>query len=220
MKIILTLILLILTFFPSYPQSVSNVQDPAAEPYLRILSEMFNPDKAVQLEFKYEAISLTDNSSSGDFGSVIIKGPKYKLKLEDGEMYYNGEKLWVYNKAAEEVYTSLPKEGNKEQYFIDPFRLLSKYKDHFKYKLMNDVTVDSRKYTLVELYPNDLKSNYSILRVLMSKSANDLYSIEYQQKNGVIYKIYINEIISPIKISDSAFTWDPAAHPDVLEIEM
>jgi outer membrane lipoprotein carrier protein len=220
MKILFTCLFLAIPFYFCASQRTANAQDPAAEPYLKNLSKLFDPDKKIQIEFRYEVDSQPDSSKTSDFGSVIIKGSKYKLKLEDGEMYYNGEKLWVYNINAAEVYSSIPKDENKEQMLIDPFRLLSRYRENYKYKLKNEATLNGKKYIYLELYPKKLETNYSILRIFLDKTNNNLYSLELQQKNGIIYKIFVNEILNPVKIDDSVFSWDAAAHPDVLEVEM
>jgi outer membrane lipoprotein-sorting protein len=221
MKILLTFFLLVFSFFFSaYSQNISNVQDPAAEPYLNSLSKLFDPQKAFQVEFKYEVESKAEGTKVNDYGSVIIKGQKYKLNLEDGEMYYNGEKLWVYNKAAGEVYSSFPKGDNIDQMILDPFRLLSKYKEYYKYRLKDDVMITEKQYVHLELYPKNLETSYSILRIYINKKNGELFSLELQQKNGVFYRIYVSEIINPIKMDDSAFSWNASAHPDVLEIEM
>ena len=220
MKVSLFLLLLLIPFYPAVSQKSEIMQDPTAEPFLDDLAKFFNPEKTIQIEFKYEVESLKDSSITSDFGYVIIKGPKYKLKLEDGEMYYNGQKLWVYNINAEEVYSSIPKETNKDQMILDPFRLLSKYKDYYKYRKKNDVEISGKSYINLELYPIKLETNYSVLKIVLDKDTHQMFSLELQQKNGIIYRIYIKEFIEMLKIDDSAFSWDASLHPDVLEVEM
>jgi outer membrane lipoprotein carrier protein len=221
MKILLSFFLSVFSFFlPAFSQNVVNVQDPGAEPYLNKLSKLFDPQKAFQVEFKYEVESKVEGTKVNDHGSVVIKGKKYKLNLEDGEMYYNGEKLWVYNKAAGEVYSSVPKPDNLDQMILDPFRLLSKYKEYYKYRLKDDVMIAEKQYVHIELYPKNLETSYSILRIYINKKGGELFSIELQQKDGVYYRIYISEIINSVKVEDSVFSWNASAHPDVLEVEM
>lgn len=221
MKILFHSILLYFLYLcPAYTQDISIVQDPSAEPYLNSLANLLDPQKTFQVSFKYEVESKAEGTTVSDYGSVIIKGQKYKLNLDDGEMYFNGEKLWVYNIAAGEVYSSYPGGDNMDQMILDPFRLLSKYKDYYKYSMKDDVKIAEQLYVHLELYPKNLETNYSILRIYINKKNGDLYSLELQQKNGVIYKIYVSEIINNVKVNDSAFSWDGSAHPEILEIEM
>jgi len=207
-------------FILVFPQNISNVQDPAAEPYLNSLSKLFDPRNAFLVKFKYEVESKTEGSKLTDNGSVIIKGQKYKLSLEESEMFFNGEKLWVYNKTSEEVYLSIPKGENMDQMILDPFRLLSKYKEFYKYRLKDDLLIKEKLYVHLELYPANRETSYSVLRIYINKKNNQLYSLELQQKNGVYYRIYVNEIQNNVKADDLEFSWNKSLHPDVLEIEM
>ena len=214
------ILLYLLNFLPVCSQKISNVQDPAAEPYLNSLSQLLDPKKVFQVKFKYEIESKTEGVKMNDNGSVIVKGQKYKLILDESEMLYNGEKLWVYNKTNAEVYLSSPKENNVDQMILDPFRLLSRYKEFYKYRLKDDLIINNISYVHLELYPENLETSYSILRIYINKKNNQLYSLELQQKNGIFYRIFVNEIQNNIKADDSEFTWNSSLHPDVLEIEM
>jgi outer membrane lipoprotein-sorting protein len=195
-------------------------QDLNAEPYLKNISDLFDPALALQIEFKYDIDTPEPPSKVSDYGSIIIKGDKYKLKTEDGEIYFNGKTLWVYNLAATEVYKSIPETESMDDMLLAPFRLIKDYKKYYKYRLKDDVNLSGVIYAQVELYPIDLKTNYSILKVFVNKKTGGLYSFSMQQKTGVLYTIYSREIIKDVKISESAFSWDSSLHPDVLEVEM
>jgi len=196
------------------------VQDPAAEPYLEEVSKLFDPSKVLQIEFKYEVNTPDPPSTVSDYGSIIIKGEKYKLKTDDGEMYFNGKTLWVYNLAATEVYKSIPEAESMDDMLLAPFRLIKDYRTYYKYRLRDDVVLSGTSFAQVELYPKDLKTSYSIMKVLINKKNGMFYSFSMQQKNGVLYTIFFREIIKDVKISESAFTWNKSLFPDVLEIEL
>jgi len=217
MKIFL-IITFISFFYDSYGQVL--VQDAAAEPYLEEISKLFNPDKALQIEFQYEINTPVPPSKVTDYGSIIIKGEKYKLKTEDGEMYFNGKTLWVYNLAAKEVYKSIPETESMDGMLLAPFRLIKDFRKYYKYQLKDEITHSGINYVQIELFPIDLKTSYSIMRILVNKKTGMFYSFSMQEKNGIIYTIYSREIIKDIKISEGTFSWSASLHPDVLEIEM
>jgi outer membrane lipoprotein carrier protein len=196
------------------------VQDVNAEPFLEQISKLFDPDKALQIEFKYDIDTPEPRSKVSDYGSIIIKGDKYKLKTEDGEMYFNGKTLWVYNIAAKEVYKSIPETESLDDMLMAPFRLIKDYRKYYKYRLKDDVVQFGSVFAQIELYPVELKTSYAILRVLVNKKNGSFYSISMQQKNGVIFTIYSREIIKNVKINESAFSWNKTLYPDVLEVDM
>jgi outer membrane lipoprotein carrier protein len=217
------LILAFITFCAnSFAQSNTDalVQDPEAEPYLEEISKLFDPAKALEIEFKYDVDTPEPPSKVSDYGSIIIKGDKYKLKTDDGEMYFNGKTLWVYNTSSKEVYKSIPEAESMDDMLLAPFRLIKDYRTYYKYKIKDDVSLTGTVYAQIELYPKELKTSYSIMRVLINKKTGLFYSFAMQQKNGVVYTIYAREIIKDVKIAESTFTWDPLLHPDVLEVEM
>ena len=214
------LVLLVLSNHLFSQTDTSVLQDPAAEPYLDRIAELFNEKDAYQLEFRYEVESTTENYKVEDYGSVIIKGQKYKLKTEEGEVFYDGIKMWTYNPSNKEVYITTPEANDMDQLLTVPFVLMNRYRDYFKYKLKGDVTIDSKIYNEIELYPINLDCSYSSLKIQIEKSSGRLYSFTLQQKNGVYFRIFVTEIIRNIKIPDNTFTWNKAQNPDILIIEL
>ena len=219
MKSIFTILSLFSTFIIS-AQDPANTQDPKADPYLSTISKLFNTNNPYQVEFKYEIYSAMEDAKVADYGTIIIQEDKYKLKTEDSEVYFNGQYLWSYNRINEEVYQSEPAENSEDQIFSDPFRLLANYKDFFKYRLLGSKNIDGLKLIEIDLYPVDLETPYSIIKLLVISTGESLYSIKVKQKNGIDLTIYITDIIQNIKISDSVFSWDESAFPNVLLIEM
>lgn len=221
MKII-NLLIILFAFLPflSAQKEAVKVQDPMAEPILEQLSEFFSSEKAYHIEFKYVIESKPDNYKTEDYGSVIVQGEKYKLKIEDGEVIYNGVKMWTYNPENNEVYVSTPDSGNLDQMILAPFILLTRYKDYFKYRFMGESKSLSKTVYDIELYPINLDSNFSILKIQTDKSSGKLHSFVLQQKNGIYYTVQIKEMITNVKISSDTFEWKKELYPDALIIEL
>jgi len=202
-----------------FAQEAANIQDPQAEPYLETISKKFRTDSPYQVEFKYEIYSLMEDAKVSDYGRIIIQAEKYKLKTEDTEVYFNGQTLWSYNITNEEVYQSEPSENSGDRIFSDPFRLLANYKEFFKYKFAGEKNVDGKILYEINLYPKDLETPYSVIKLLTTSNKN-LYSINIKQKNGIDLNIFITDLILDIKIPESVFSWDEASHKNVMLIEM
>ena len=203
-----------------FSQDEIKSQDPLAVPFLENISKNFKTDLPYQAEFRYEIYSPVEDAKISDYGSIIVKGIKYKLKTEDAEVYFNGEHLWVYNIANAEVYKSTPTPGNMDQMLADPFRLLGNYSEYYKYLYKGKKTINGITYSEIDLYPIDLNSGYSILKILCSENGKNIYSITLKQKNGTEITAYLNEIIRNLNIKENTFTWDESANPEVMLIEM
>jgi len=216
---VLVLSLLSISLF-AQDQNSSLVQDPGAVPYLDNLAKLFSEESAFQVEFKYEIISKVNEAKVSDYGSVIVKGEKYKMKTEDTEVYFDGTTLWSYNVPAGEVYVSQPDSGSTGQTLTDPFTLIGNYKKYYKYRYKGEKIIAGKTYQEIDLYPADLDTNYSILRLLVYNGGKSIYSFTVQQKNGIDIRILVTDVIRNLKINSQTFEWDEAAHPDVLVIEM
>ena len=206
--------------FAAYSQDEIKSQDPLAEPYLENIAKNFRTDKAYQAEFRYEIYSSVENARMGDYGSIIVKENKYKLRTEDTEILFNGQYLWVYNREAAEVYKSTPLEGDMDQMLADPFRLLGNYREYYKYLYKGEKKIEGLSYSEIDLYPIDLESGYSILRVVCRNKGESIYSISLKQKNGTEITAFITDIVHNLTITDTLFNWDEQANPDILVIEM
>lgn len=218
MKLLFSIISLFASF-TLIAQDANLIQDQQAEPYLINISKKFSTESPYQIEFKYEIYSIMEDAKVSDYGTIIIKSEKYKLKTEDTEVYFNGKTLWSYNIINGEVYQSEPSENSGDKIFSDPFRLLANYKEYFKYKFLGEKMVDGKIMYGIDLYPKDLETPYSIIKLTTTKE-KELYSLNIKQKNGIDLKIFITDMIENINIPESVFSWDEASHPNVLLIEM
>jgi len=216
------LLLILMISVPGYLfcQDPIKSQDPSAEPYLENIASSLNANSPYQVEFKYEIYSAMEDATVSDFGSIIVKDKKYKLKTEDMEVLYNGRYLWVHNLQAAEVYQSEPSEGDTDQMLADPFRLMGNFRNNYKYLYKGDQKINGTTYAEIDLYPAEIESGYSIIRILCNEGGNNIHSITLRQKNGTEITAFINEIIRNISVPDSVFSWNAETKPDVLLIEM
>ncbi len=200
-------------------QDQPSMQDPSAEIYLNKIAVEYSGKTPLQIEFRYEIYSGREDASVSDYGSLIIKDSNYKLKTEDTEVFFNGEKMWTYLRANEEVYQSTPEPGSVDPMMSNPFSLLSNYREYYKYQNKGETEFEGKKLTEIDLYPKELNTNYSILRLRIGKDGI-LHSLTMKQKDGINITVTINELIRNITVSDATFEWDESKHPDVLVIEM
>lgn len=212
-------IILIFSGIMSQAQTQPSMQDPSAEIYLEKIAGEYSGITPIQIEFKYEIYSGREDARISDYGSLIIKDSNYKLKTEDTEVFFNGEKMWTFLRANEEVYLSTPEPGSVDPMMSNPFSLLSNFREYYKYQNKGEVEYRGKKLTEIDLYPKELNTHYSILRLRIGKDGL-LHSLTMKQKDGIDITVIINELIRNITVSDATFEWDESKHPDVLVIEM
>ena len=162
--------------------------DPRAIKILDSFSSNASRAPSVSMVFRMISTNLMENTSDTLNGSIILSRDKYKLSLGDNIVWYNGETNWNYLTAEKEVTITRP--DKKDQSFQSrPSEIFSMYKSGYKSKLIED---KSDVY-IIDLYPEDIKSDLIRVRLSMIKSDLTLSSLEYKRRDGLTITLQISE---------------------------
>jgi outer membrane lipoprotein-sorting protein len=208
----ITAILLFLILFPHY---LIGQNDQEAIKILDKFSE--NAQKAPSVSIRFDLITnnLTDNKIDTLKGSVILNKDKYKLTLPDNIVWFNGETSWSYLPAEQEV--TITKANRKDNTFQNrPSMIFTMYKKDYKSRLIEE---RSDSY-LIDLYPEDLKSDLMRVRLSIGKSLLNLISLEYKRKDGVVSMLHVLEYDLKTKPDAATFIFQPEKFKGVEVIDM
>jgi len=170
---------------------------------------------SVSMKFKLITTNQTDNTKDTLEGSVIISKDKYKLDLPDNMVWFNGETSWSYLPAEKEV--TIAKADKKDNSFQSrPSLIFSLYKKGYKSRLIEE---KSDSY-IIDLYPEDIKSELLRVRLSIAKPMLNLISLEYKRKDGVIVTLQVNEYDLKVKPEPGAFIFQPGNFKGVEIIDM
>ena len=73
---------------------------------------------------------------------------------------------------------------------------------------------------VVDLYPEDIKSDLVRIRLAIGKSGSDLMGAEYKMKDGIIVYLVVNEYSLKTKPDPATFTFNPQNYIGVEIIDM
>ena len=157
---------------------------------------------SVSMEFRMITTDLTENTSDTLDGSIILCKDKYKLILSDNITLFNGETIWNYLPAENEVTITRP--DNKDHSFQNhPSEIFNMYKSGYKSRLIEEKT-DS---DIIDLYPEDIKSDLVRVRLSLNKSNLNLQSLEYKRRDGMIITLHIREYNLKLKPDPDTFVF-------------
>jgi outer membrane lipoprotein-sorting protein len=91
---------------------------------------------------------------------------------------------------------------------INPLLLMKSYQTDFKMRYIGTVQEGNLSCEKVELYPNDLKSNYSIVTLLVEKNTLQPKSISLKGKDGLTTTFVIKNLDHSKTIADEEFVFD------------
>lgn len=161
-----------------------------------------NAQKAPSVSIKFDLITKnqTDNKIDTLKGSVILNKDKYKLTLPDNIVWFNGETSWSYLPAEQEV--TINKANRKDNTFQSrPSMIFTMYKKDYKSRLIEE----KPDFYIIDLYPEDLKSDLMRVRLSIGKSLLNLISLEYKRKDGVVSILHVLEYDLKLKPSTDTF---------------
>ncbi|MBK9391065.1 MAG: hypothetical protein IPN68_13070 [Bacteroidetes bacterium] len=155
---------------------------------------------SISMKFKLANDDLAENSKDTLNGSVIISKDKYKLDLPDNIVWFNGDVSWSYLPAEKEV--TITKPDKKDNSFQNkPSGIFTMYKKGYKIRLIDD----NAAMSIIDLYPEDIKSEIIRVRLSIGKAATDLKSLEYKRNDGVVLTVLVTEYNLKFKPDQDTF---------------
>jgi outer membrane lipoprotein-sorting protein len=170
---------------------------------------------SISMKFKLANEDLAENSKDTLNGSVIISKDKYKLDLPDNIVWFNGDVSWSYLPAEKEV--TITKPDKKDNSFQNkPSGIFTMYKKGYKIRLIDD----NATMSIIDLYPEDIKSEIIRVRLTIGKAATDLKSLEYKRNDGVVLTVQVIEYNLKFKPDQDTFTFKPEKYKGVEVVDM
>ena len=191
----------------------------------KILDKLARKNKSyetIQADFSvtYTNLQAKDQSNTSD-GKIIMKGDKYKLKLNKSTIYYNGKTQWNHLHDVSEVNISEPVQDKSEQDIINhPNKIFELYTRDFKYKYLEKTSENNQTYDVIDLYPKNLEKDYSRIRLKINAEEPQIHSAKLFGKDGSRFTITIENMEVNKEIPDSTFVFKEEEHPDVEVIDM
>jgi outer membrane lipoprotein carrier protein len=170
---------------------------------------------SVSIKFQLVTVDLAENTKDSLTGSVILSKDKYKLDLPDNITWFNGETSWNYLPAEKEV--TIARADKKDNSFQNrPSAIFSIYKNGYKSRLVED---NAESY-IIDLYPEDIKSDLIMVRLSIGKPQMNLLSLDYKKRDGKVITLYVLEYNLKLKPEPDTFTFRPEKFKGVEVIDI
>lgn len=209
---------LIITYFFAALLLVTKVSGQNEQEAVKILDKFSAKALAapsVSMSFNLVKNDQIENSTDTIKGSIILSRDKYWLDLKDNITWFNGETVWSYLPAEKEV--TITKADKKDNSFQNrPSAIFSLYKKGYKNRLIEE----KPESYIIDLYPEDIKSDLLRVRLSIGKSLLDLKSLEYKQRDGIVITIYVNDYNLKVKPEPETFNFQIGKYKGVEVIDM
>lgn len=170
---------------------------------------------ALSMKFNLITVNQPENSNDTVTGSITMAKDQYKLELPDNITWYNGSSSWNYLIAEKEVTVTKP-DKKDESFMGRPSAIFTVYKKGFKTRFIEE---NATSY-VIDLYPEDIKSDLVRIRLAIGKTASELAEAEYKRKDGVTIYLVVKEYNLKNKADPSIFTFNSQNYKGVEIIDM
>lgn len=188
--------------------------DPQAKKLLQSLRSDYEGYNSLQVDFEL-VINLPEQEQEVQKGKMIQKGSQYFVDMPSQAIYNNGENLWLYLKNNQEV--QLNNADSEEGAMMSPRDLLASFDNgDYVYAITDERKIDGEAQTVIDFKPLDDMSEYSKMTVFLGAGGKELRKISILAKDGSRFTLSIIGLKPNIKISDSIFSFDESAYPDVI----
>lgn len=163
-------------------------------------------------EFSYVLENQQENIKQETNGSVTVEGDKYKLNYLEAEQLFDGQKTYTIVPDNEEV--TISSADDEEGYGINPSKLLSFYKDGYRYEWDIKQKVIDRTVQFIKLVPTlpNETTQYLLLGIDLSKKS--IYRLIDIGKNSTRTTLTITNQKENIPLNNDFFVFNADAYPD------
>jgi hypothetical protein len=90
------------------------------------------------------------------------------------------------------------------------------YKKGYKIRMIEDNT----STWIIDLYPEDVKSEIIRVRLTIGKTASDLKNLEYKRNDGVVITLMVSEYNLKFKPDQDTFLFKPEKYKGIEIVDM
>ena len=186
--------------------TLSAQNDAKAKALLDEVYTKVNGYENIYVDFKYVLENTKENIKQETKGNVTLQKNKYLFNYLGATKMFDGKKTYTVVPENEEVISETS--NGDDEGTITPSKMLTFYKQGYKYKWDIAQNVKGRQIQYVELIP--ISSNSDIKQILLGidVQTKHIYNLIETGKNGTKTTITVNSFKTNQPLSKSLFTFD------------
>ena len=186
--------------------TLSAQNDAKAKALLDEVYTKVNGYENIYVDFKYVLENTKENIKQETKGNVTLQKNKYLFNYLGATKMFYGKKTYTVVPENEEVI--IETSNGDDEGTITPSKMLTFYKQGYKYKWDIAQNVKGRQIQYVELIP--ISSNSDIKQILLGidVQTKHIYNLIETGKNGTKTTITVNSFKTNQPLSKSLFTFD------------
>ncbi len=195
--------------------TVAAQKDPEAVRVLSEFSRKATSAPSVKIDFGITAYDAQEDEETELSGTAIIIGDTYRLTLPDNIIWNDGKAVWNYTPEVKEVVITAP-DPSDESFISKPSLLFSMHEKGYKVRLLEQ----NASEWIIDLYPEDIRTNLVRIRMAIGKTLYDLRSAEYRTKDGTTVTLTTTRYDLSFRPTAGYFSFNASDYKGVEVIDM
>jgi len=187
--------------------------DTKAKVILQKVSTKYSSMKSYKVDFVNKLHSPLADINEETKGSIVIAGDKFRLDLGEQIVMVDGKTMWTYLKEDNEVNIS---DYDAEDSEMNPAGIYKMWENGYKYRLLDQVALDGKKYNLIELTPEDKSNQIFKVKLWIDVNNSTMKQWKMFEKSGNRYTYIIKTFKENVPTTSSTFKFDKAQHKGVI----
>ncbi|MEQ8908844.1 MAG: outer membrane lipoprotein carrier protein LolA [Vicingaceae bacterium] len=190
-----------------------------AKSILDQLSKKAASYESMKASFSYEMMNEAEGINEKQSGSIISQGDKYNLEIAGQKIISDGKTIWTVIEEANEVQIdNVPEEGEMEEEYISPTKILTLWEEGFKYKYDSEQDLAGTAVHVINLFPEDpSEKSFHTIKLFIDKGKMEVKQIGIKGKDGTDFIYKINDFETNLDVPASTFTFNNPEY-DVIDL--
>ncbi|HHT03752.1 MAG TPA: outer membrane lipoprotein carrier protein LolA [Bacteroidales bacterium] len=209
-KLFLFIILITITGLSAFSQREIKdglVIDKQAQKLITDVASKLKTESPISFNFTQKSKQSTET------GTIKLNANKYTATFLGNTIYCDGKSIFIYQKEINEVAINSIEDADNEILNISKF--ISEANTKFRPKLIRE---EKGNY-IIDLTPKT-KSEYSKIRLIVSKISTRISSMEINYKGGNTYTYTISNYKTKVQSKDSDYSFNSKEYPSVNVVDL
>lgn len=200
-------------------QIVVGQNDPKAVEILSKVSENYQKLNGFSATFEYAYATDEEGLIQTNTGEVTVKGDKYRLSLNDQEIFNDGNTVWTLIKSSKykEVTINDVAEDTEE---LTPSNIYTIYQKGYQAELVGSDQKSGVSVHEILLTAEKKSAQFEEITLFVDKSKLELVAWEIQDDVGGTFTYTFKDLNSNVSVMDDYFVFNTQENQDVEVIDL
>jgi outer membrane lipoprotein-sorting protein len=212
-------IITLIVFFTALSPALLAQSDAKAIEILSKVSENYKKLNGFSGLFEYSYSTEDEGLIQTNTGNVTVKGEKYRLTLNDQEIFNNGKTVWTLIKSSKyKEVTINDVEDDADE--LTPSNVYNIYQRGYISKLVGSSEINGTPAHEILLTSEKAKARFEKVKLYVDKSKSEILAWEIQDDVGGTFKYTFKELDTNVSIVEDYFEFKVSENQDVEVIDL